>query len=289
MDYFKGRGHLTRAGDVSSLIAWINASIIQGSGVGPPSYVVEASDLHPRNSQNAITKFADDTYLLVGSTSIGTINEEFNNIEQWADNNNMKVHPSKTKELIVSRPRSKPKIDPLRPFIDGAERVSTLKVLGVVLDSRLTMSEHVSRVLSACASSTFALRLLRTHGLGSDQLHLVARATTVGSIMYASPAWWGFAGIGDRQRFERLLARLRRCGFLPCDFPSIETLANEADRKLLKSISQCPSHVLRHLLIEKPTSGRSLRPRAHNFILPPKDNRNFLSRALYQAICPPSG
>src|SRR6218665_324141 len=43
------------------------------------------------------------------------------------------------------------------------------------------------------------------------------------------------------------------------DFPSIETLANEADRKLLKSISQCPSHVLRHLLIEKPTSGRPIR------------------------------
>src|SRR6218665_1503603 len=84
--------------------------------------------------------------------------------------------------------------------------------------------------------------------------------------MYAFPPWWGFAGIGDRQRFERLLARLRRCGFLPRDFPSIETLANEADRKLLKSISQCPSHVLRYLLIEKPASGRSLRPRANNFI-----------------------
>ena|SRR6218665_3056496 len=144
-------------------------------------YVVDASDLHPRNSQNAITKFVDDTYLLVGSMSVGTINEEFNNIEQWA--NNMKVYPSKTKELIVSRPMSKPKIDPLRPFIDGAERVSTLKVLEGVLHSRLTKSEHVSRVLSECASSTFALRLLRTHGLGSDRLHLVARATTVGSIM----------------------------------------------------------------------------------------------------------
>jgi len=141
----------------------------------------------------------------------------------------MKVHPSNTKELIVSRPRSKPKIDPLGPFIDGVERVSTLKLLGVVLESRLTMSEHVSRVLSACASSTFALRFLRTDGLGSDQFHLVAMATTVGSIMYASPTWWRFTGIGDRQRFERLLARLRRCGILLRNFPSIETLANEAD------------------------------------------------------------
>jgi len=129
----------------------------------------------------------------VGSTSIGTINEEFNK------NNNMKVHPSKTKELIVSRPKSKPKIDPLQPFIEGAERVSTLRVLGVVL----TKSEHVSRVLSACVSSTFALRLLRTDDLGSNQLHLVARATTVGAVMYASLAWCGFTGIENRQRFER--------------------------------------------------------------------------------------
>ena len=118
-------------------------------------------------------------------------------------------------------------------------------------------SEHESRVLSACASSTFALRLLRTHGLGSDQLHLVARATIVESVMYASPAWWWLAGVGDRLRFERLLARLRLSA--PRVSQHIETLANEADRKLLKSISQCPSHVLRHLLIEKPTSGRSLR------------------------------
>ena len=31
---------------------------------------------------------------------------------------------------------------------------------------------------------------------------------------------------------------------------------------------------------------RALRVRAHNFILPPKDNRNFVSRVLYEALCP---
>jgi len=34
------------------------------------------------------------------------------------------------------------------------------------------------------------------------------------------------------------------------------------------------------------TPTRSLRERAHNFILHLKDNRNFVSRALYKAICP---
>src|SRR6218665_1616789 len=116
----------------------------------------------------------------------------------------------------------------------------------------------VSQVLSACSSSIFDLRLLRNHGLRSDQLHLVARATTIASILYATPAWWGFAGEGDRQRLERLVARLRRMGYLPTDFPSVETLAVEADRNLFKSISQFTSHVLRHSLKDKPTSSRSL-------------------------------
>src|SRR6218665_4052988 len=64
MDYFTGRGHSTRIAGLSSLVARINASIIQGSRLGPSSYVVAASDLHPKHRQNKITKFADDTYML---------------------------------------------------------------------------------------------------------------------------------------------------------------------------------------------------------------------------------
>jgi len=77
----------------------------------------------------------------------------------------------------------------------------------------------------------FALRLLRTHGLQPQELHLVARATTVASILYAAPAWWGFAGEGDRLRLERLMARMWRRGYLPSDFPNVESLDEEADRQ----------------------------------------------------------
>src|SRR6218665_2789885 len=39
---------------------------------------------------------------------------------------------------------------------------------------------------------------------------------------------------------------------------------------------------------DKPVPARSLRARAHNFVLPPKDNRYFVSRVLhvYEALCP---
>src|SRR6218665_1434704 len=75
--------------------------------------------------------------------------------------------------------------------------------------------------LATPLSSTYALRLLRSHGLQPRELHLVARTTTVASILYAAPAWWGFAGEGDSHRLERLVARMRRSGYLPPDFPDL--------------------------------------------------------------------
>src|SRR6218665_2586055 len=58
-----------------------------------------------------------------------------------------------------------------------------------------------------------ALRMLRTHGLQAPQLQEVARMTIVASLLYASPAWWGFTSAQDRDRLERMVGRLRRCGY----------------------------------------------------------------------------
>ena len=51
--YFHQRGHVTKIHDVILVIAMITASIIQGSVVGPPSYVVAASGLYPIQAENS--------------------------------------------------------------------------------------------------------------------------------------------------------------------------------------------------------------------------------------------
>ena len=51
-----------------------------------------------------------------------------------------------------------------------------------------------------------------------------------------APAWWGFAGEGDRQRLERLITRMRLSGYLPSDFPDLATLIEEADCKLYTNV-----------------------------------------------------
>src|SRR6218665_2425925 len=99
---------------------------------------------------------------------------------------------------------------------------------GVKVKARLECT-HRSRLLASCASSMYALRVLRCHGLPPPQLQEVARATTIASLMYASPSWWGFSSAKDRSRMERLINKLKRSGFLPESAPSAVALAGEAD------------------------------------------------------------
>src|SRR6218665_2329655 len=157
--YFQSRGHATGLGDIISVVAFIKASIVQGWVVGPPSYVIIASDLHPRHQENGMMKYADDTYVLVGSAMVHTVKEEFDNIKSsWAAKNNLKIHPNKTKEIIFYRQSYDRAQCSSEPLISGAERVDVLRVLGVtcILTPRLS-GAHLDRVLATCASSRFAL------------------------------------------------------------------------------------------------------------------------------------
>ena len=164
-------------------------------------------------------------------------------------------------------------------IVPGAERVNSIRVLGVTISSDLSMTPHLTEVLSSCASSMYALQVLRSHG--PPAIHVVARMTTVASLMYASPAWWGFTQARDRAKIEKLLDRLKRNGFLPPNAPAAEQLAVAADDSLFRAIISDQSHVLRRFLPESRSHSYNLRTRAHEYKLPPKDNRNFISRLLY--------
>ena len=77
---------------------------------------------------------------------------------------------------------------------------SLIRVLGVTISSNLQMDIHINPALSTCASTMHAQRVLCSLGLPPQSLHEVAKMTTVSSLMYASPAWWGFTSAGDRKR-----------------------------------------------------------------------------------------
>src|SRR6218665_1772227 len=62
----------------------------------------------------------------------------------------------------------------------------------------LKVTTHADEVLASCAGSLYALRVLRAHGLDEHSLRTVCKATTLNRILYACPAWWGYADEADR-------------------------------------------------------------------------------------------
>ena len=80
-----------------------------------------------------------------------------------------------------------------------------------------------SSIIHNCASSLYALRVLRSHGLNDAALQTVYRAVVVTRLTYAISAT-----ADDRQRIERFLRRGTRSGFYRPHWPSVETLAEDA-------------------------------------------------------------
>ena len=58
---------------------------------------------------------------------------------------NLKLNRSKTKEIVVHRPRAKNLLFP--PAVDGVERLDLINVLGVLVDSTLSFRAQVDRLV----------------------------------------------------------------------------------------------------------------------------------------------
>jgi len=81
LNFFKGHSHMTDYHGQQSTVQMINASIVQGSAIGPASYAVTAADLNVASPGNAMCKFADDTYLIVSACNVDSRLLEFEGIE----------------------------------------------------------------------------------------------------------------------------------------------------------------------------------------------------------------
>jgi len=171
----------------------VNASIIHGSGVGPVLYVVNAADLHTVTPGNSLVKYADDTHL---ACNVDTRDIEIANVNTWSQANNLKLNRAKSTE-IVFRDNRKRRCIQQPPPLQEVVRVTSLKVLGVTLSDRLSVTTHVDDVTSSCARSTYAISVLRSQGMAVTALQQVFQSVVISRLTYAVPAWWGFTTSAD--------------------------------------------------------------------------------------------
>jgi len=102
------------------------------------------------------------------------------NITHWA-HKNLKLNLAKSQEIIFVDERRKVNFS-APAIIPKLQRVQVLKILGVTLTNGLSVSPHVQNVITTCAQTLYALRVLRAHGLCENALQIIYRAVTVAKL-----------------------------------------------------------------------------------------------------------
>jgi len=282
VDNLSSRLHCTKVGGLLSSPLPINASVVQGSPLGPTNFLITASDLKCIVPGNKLYKYADDTYLIIPAKNSYSIQTELHAIEQWAKLNNLCLNYQKSSEMIVYR-KIRAETFTLPKSVTGLKRVDTLKILGVTIDCHLSVQKHVDNLVQISGQNLYALKTLKFHGMSSDILSSVCTVTLINRLLYASSAWRGFATLSDLNRLQAVLNRAMRWGVLSTTTPCLSDLFDSVDDKLFSKVLSNTNHVMHHLLPPKKEVTYHLRPRAHDRVISIKttlSSHNFIHRML---------
>ena len=160
----------------------------------------------------------------------------------WAHVNNPKLSREKPAEIVITSKRQSQDCNP--PELPDIRRTTSLTILGVSFTNHLSISDHITNVITKCAQSLYALKVLRSQGLSEDNLAVVFKSVhsvVLAKILYASPAWWGFANSSDKQRLEAFLRRCTRLHFCRQEAPTVTELVEDLEEQLFTNVTSVRS------------------------------------------------
>ncbi len=144
----------------------INASVPQGSILGPLLFLVYVNDLVDY-LQTTPYLFADDTSLLATINpqnppqTFTEINNDLQTLSEWASQWRVTFNASKTVYMIVSNKSRLPQYPDLYLHGEKLTKVSSHKHLGVTITSNMTWNLHIDAALKKAASRLSNIRKIR--------------------------------------------------------------------------------------------------------------------------------
>lgn len=195
----------------------------------------------------------------------------------------MQLNLTKTKEIVFRR--ASVNFDVLPQQLSNVERLECVRLLGIYVDSKLSFSEQVDRLLSVCNQRLYLLSQLRKQGLADKCSGIVYDALVLGKVLYALSGWGGYVSQTQKDRIDASFRKACKWR-LTSKLYNFDELLFEADRKLFAR-SKADSHCLHHMLPPSRASLQvALRPRGHNYDVPrvtyDLTKRSFLLRCLYR-------
>ena len=231
------------------------SGVPQGSVLGPLLFIAFTADMW-FDIESEMISYADDTTLSVGIDSpldrgskADLLLRDVTRIKSWCDRWGMKLNPSKSNSIVISRSRT---LFPHHPdlILDGISvpNCCTLKLLGVTLDSKLTFETHLRSVASCVSQKIGLLRKCRRIYRDDDIVRNSFYSFILPNFEYCSVVWSSAADT-HLNLIDRAFNRIK---FL---LPSLDT--NLGHRRLVGSLTYLfkifsrDDHPLRELLPEE--------------------------------------
>ena len=84
ISFFLNRTNSTKFHNKTSFALLINSSVVQGSVLGPSSFIIDAFSLKPAHPLNKMIKFPNDIYLSIPSSNSNSFQLELDSLSEWS-------------------------------------------------------------------------------------------------------------------------------------------------------------------------------------------------------------
>ena len=170
--YLTSRSFRVKLNGTESPIYQLFYGVPQGSVLGPLLFVLYTTPLSSLIAHSTVNHhlYADDTQLFISfsaqnfATNILHLQDTISKVSAWMSSNMLSLNHSKTEFLLIGLPKQLSKIaDPVIQMSPDViiSPVCAARNLGVILDSTLSMSDHISAVSKSCLFHIRDLRRIR--------------------------------------------------------------------------------------------------------------------------------
>ena len=199
-NFLSDRYQCVRYGNCKSEYSPINVGAPQGTKLGPVLWIIYINDLEI--AEYSSVKYADDlTFYQAVIKGHSPTQNPLLEAEEWAQRNNMLINQSKTVVLNVSHHHQ------VTSSNDGIIPSESTKLLGVIVDHRLTFKAHADYLIKRSNRTLYLMHKLKSYGVKPKFL-LTFYLTNIRPIVtYAAPAWYTLL---DKQTQNKLESIQRR-------------------------------------------------------------------------------
>lgn len=190
-------------------------------------------------------------------------------ISEWSLVNNMKLNPTKTKELYINFAKNATAVTPLTMNDCEIEQVPCAKLLGLHIAANLKWNYHVDQMLKKASQRLYFLGQLRRSGASTKHLITTYKTLIRPVSEYACEAWHPGLTKTQSNDIESIQKRALKIIFPNYEYnvalstanlQELSTRRNNQCKKLFEKIKD-PDNRINHLLPAKQNNDFNLRHR----------------------------